>query len=224
MKVKEILSIRKYKAGYEVREELIDDSEYGGEGFVKKTAYTPNGHYIGDPQWGYRLCKKHGIKPELAYPNNNVCCIGFCEAEQKWYGWSHRAIYGFGVGDSVKKGDCAYTPNDPEDLIQELREQYSGDYYDNVRFDVSMNKVTVTYDKAEIIVDNQRLPDGLAEAIKKKAKEAMPNAEIGVGYEAAMDMIHPDRCETYPLGRGEWAAKTLKDCRQMAIDFADGVD
>ena len=26
----------------------------------------------------------------------------------KWYGWSHRAVYGFGIGDKVKKGDCAY--------------------------------------------------------------------------------------------------------------------
>lgn len=26
----------------------------------------------------------------------------------KWYGWSHRAVYGFGIGDKVKKGDVAY--------------------------------------------------------------------------------------------------------------------
>lgn len=26
----------------------------------------------------------------------------------KWYGWSHRAIHGFDIGDDVKKGDCAY--------------------------------------------------------------------------------------------------------------------
>jgi len=26
----------------------------------------------------------------------------------KWYGWSHRAVYGFKVGDKIKKGDCAY--------------------------------------------------------------------------------------------------------------------
>ena len=30
-------------------------------------------------------------------------------ANGKWYGWSHRATYGFGIGDKVKKGDCAYT-------------------------------------------------------------------------------------------------------------------
>jgi hypothetical protein len=26
----------------------------------------------------------------------------------KWYGWSHRAVYGFGIGDKIKKGDIAY--------------------------------------------------------------------------------------------------------------------
>lgn len=31
--------------------------------------------------------------------------IGFAPADEKWYGWSHRAIWGFGVGDIVKKGD-----------------------------------------------------------------------------------------------------------------------
>ena len=36
--------------------------------------------------------------------------IGFSETEQKWYWWSHRAIYGFGVGSEVKKGDAGYDP------------------------------------------------------------------------------------------------------------------
>jgi hypothetical protein len=51
--------------------------------------------------------EKHGIKKQTM-PGHNVPSIGFSEKEQKWYGWSHRAIYGFGVGSKVKKGDCAY--------------------------------------------------------------------------------------------------------------------
>ena len=45
--------------------------------------------------------KKHGIKPFKS-------SIGFSEKEQKWYGWSPRAIYGFGIGSEVKEGDCGY--------------------------------------------------------------------------------------------------------------------
>lgn len=41
--------------------------------------------------------EKHGIKKG---PNG---CIGFSEKEQKWYGWSHRAIHGFGIGDKYKE-------------------------------------------------------------------------------------------------------------------------
>lgn len=38
--------------------------------------------------------KKHGIQEEEAG-------LGFSEKEQKWYGWSHRAIHGFGIGDEA---------------------------------------------------------------------------------------------------------------------------
>lgn len=40
--------------------------------------------------------KKHEIKKEEGFPS-----IGFSEKEQKWYGWSHRAIHGFGIGDEA---------------------------------------------------------------------------------------------------------------------------
>ncbi len=31
--------------------------------------------------------------------------IGFDPESKKWYGWSHRAVYGFGIGHVIKKGD-----------------------------------------------------------------------------------------------------------------------
>jgi hypothetical protein len=45
--------------------------------------------------------QKRGIKPELADTDHSVCSIGFCERDQKWYGWSHRGICGFGIGDML---------------------------------------------------------------------------------------------------------------------------
>lgn len=35
--------------------------------------------------------------------------IGFSPAQQKWYGWSHRAVAGFGVGSKVRRGDVIAT-------------------------------------------------------------------------------------------------------------------
>jgi len=101
-----VLSERKYKAGYIVREELIGNYADGSGDIKMKSAYTPNGDYIGDPKTAYFLVVKKGITPEKSKPQHNVCSIGFSAKENKWYGWSHRAIYGFGIGDVVKKGDC----------------------------------------------------------------------------------------------------------------------
>lgn len=45
---------------------------------------------------------EHGIKkPKNVYKTP----IGFSEKEQTWYGWSHRAIHGFKVGDKCKDRD-----------------------------------------------------------------------------------------------------------------------
>ena len=43
--------------------------------------------------------ERHGIEP-----CGEGMGVGFSEKEQKYYGWSHRAIYGFGIGHTVKEG------------------------------------------------------------------------------------------------------------------------
>lgn len=134
---------RRYKAGYEVWDEktvcpgltaeVIDGGDNPAEAaeladqittqagvaevFWMRNAYTPTGDYIGDPKIAYYLCKKRGIAPEKRWPGSNVCSIGFCEREQKWFGWSHRAIYGFGVGDVVKEGDCTAASGWTDDYL-----------------------------------------------------------------------------------------------------------
>ena len=138
-----VLSIRKYKAGYEVRDELCptnfeavpigemhqDAQEimdyinaHRGESVIVKAAYTPEGHYIGGPKTAHYLIVKRGIKPEKADPTHNVCSIGFCERDQKWYGWSHRAICGFGVGDVVKEGGRTASSGWIDEYLEEYPE------------------------------------------------------------------------------------------------------
>jgi hypothetical protein len=91
------------------------------------SAVNAAGHYIGDEDTAKFLCDQRGITPELAQPDNNVCSIGFCEAEQKWYGWSHRAIYGFGIGSKVEKGDCGYVPVGWDDFLDGAARFWQGD-------------------------------------------------------------------------------------------------
>jgi len=126
----EILSTRKYKVGYEIRtEKIFLDRHKEGDGLcpsIQKSAYTPTGDYIGNSRDAHHLIVKKGIKPELRTPTSNVCSIGFCEAEQKWYGWSHRAIYGYGVGDIVKEGSCPATSGWTDEYLAEHPEEDKG--------------------------------------------------------------------------------------------------
>ena len=104
----ELLSVRRYKAGYEVRTERVWMDGQEKDAVVMKNAYTPNGDYIGDSKFAHRLIVKLGIVPEKSSAEHCVCSIGFCEREAKWYGWSHRARYGYGIGYTVREGDlCA---------------------------------------------------------------------------------------------------------------------
>ncbi len=105
MKIKEIQRIINYKVGYQVRWELIDGTEFGSGDVLMKSAYNLDGTYIGDTKIAYRLCRDRGIMPEPR-SGSKVCSIGFSKSQDKWYGWSHRAIYGFSIGDIVKEGDC----------------------------------------------------------------------------------------------------------------------
>jgi len=104
-KVKEILVQRRYK-GYLYRKELVDDSEYGGDGKLQMVCcYSlDTGDWIGSPKLARFLCNKMGLtKIQKAKKTHCVASIGFNEKEQKWYGWSHRAIFGFGIGDKIFK-------------------------------------------------------------------------------------------------------------------------
>jgi len=123
MKVKKILKEIKYKAGYVVKHELIDGKEYGSKDVILKSAYNLNGNYIGNSEWGYRCCNLKGINPELKTKDSKVCSIGFCEKEQKWYGWSHRAIYGFKIGDIVKEGDSCNSSGLTEEYLKKHPEE-----------------------------------------------------------------------------------------------------
>ena len=89
-----------------------------GEVIEIEIAYTPEGHHIGDEETAKFLIAKHGIAPVIRI-GKKTCSIGFCEREQKWYGWSHRAIFGFGVGDSVKEGDCTNSSGWTEEYLAE---------------------------------------------------------------------------------------------------------
>lgn len=105
-----VSSVRKYKIGYEVRTEQHDGTVWNCPPFAMKSAYTSDGLYLGDPKSAHYLCKKRQITHfELRTPTSNVASIGFAESTNTWYGWSHRAIFGFTIGSTIESEDhCCY--------------------------------------------------------------------------------------------------------------------
>jgi len=120
--------------------------------------------------------------------------VGFSPKDKKWYGWSHRAIYGFKVGSTCKKGDCHYNGIDEQAAIEAAISFWSGENHINVsagEVEGGMVRISWEYDN-------------------KTPNEKIRGTISGVDH----------RLE---IGRGEWVAKTMEDAKQMAVDFNEGV-
>lgn len=82
--------------------------------------YTEQGEYVGSfDNMTMKLISEYGILPEKSADDHNVCSVGKSLKDGKWYGWSHRAIHGFQIGDKVKEGDCCATSGWTEDYLKE---------------------------------------------------------------------------------------------------------
>lgn len=107
--------------------------------------------YIGDPKMANKLWRKFGIeKFETADSSHKVASIGFSPRDQKWYGWSHRAIYGFTIGDIVKEGDCCTSSG----FVKEYAEQHP-----------EMDKSLPVGFKAETMADAKRMAIAFAASV-----------------------------------------------------------
>lgn len=91
------------KYGYYMKKEEL--SYPGQKPFTMDTCMTIEGnYYIGPENFAKMLTQKRELtKLQPSSKDSNVVSIGFNEKEQKWYGWSHRAMFGFGIGDKIFK-------------------------------------------------------------------------------------------------------------------------
>jgi hypothetical protein len=203
MKYKVELFRRKHEAGFIEVVGIVDGSEFGCDDYEASHCENDDGHYIGDLETAEFICGSRGIKPELAKASDAVCSIGFCEREQKWFGWSHRAMFGFGVGSEVKRGDCAYVPIDMEDARLEAIRFWSGDSHQNV--------------EAFLTDDEEGKPCFDVKWVNSDDPRVIPNEKCR-GKIGGVRQYPPEQ-----FGKGEWVAKNLVDAKQMAIDFAESV-
>lgn len=152
---------------------------------------------------------KRGITEQIqdGYGEPRTACIGYNPVEQKWYGWSHRAIYGFGVGSEVKAGSCAYLSNNKESFLER-----EFNFWSDPEYSIGDDKA---YFCDKYFVEEDRYVSGVE--ITYTYNDLVPNKSLrGTVYKRFCPF--PDK-----WGRGEWTALTLEDAKQMAIDFARGV-
>ena len=166
-----------------------------------KVGRNANGDYIGDEDFTRLLVGERGISPEMAKPGHGPCSIGFCEADGKWYGWSHRAWFGFGIGSTCKRGDCGYNAPNATAFGQSVQDFFCD---------------------REWMIDAKNMPsvdtDGRRGVLVTATyTDEVPNEKLR-GTEYTHFSAYP---ETF--GRGEWVAETIEDAKQMAADFAEGV-
>jgi len=204
MQETEIINETINKAGYIIRDEKwlshFEDKPKGHTMLMKGQAYNLNNERIGDYKWAHQLIVKRGIMPEKRDPSHCVCSIGFNEKEQKWYGWSHRAIYGFGIGSTCKKGDCHYQSANKKDFIEDCIRFWDEKDHINTFGVEGKNDDGVWGVQVEWTYSNK---------IKNKKLHGQ------------ISSIFTEYPNTW--GRGEWTAKTIEDAKQMAMDFAEGV-
>lgn len=88
------------KGNYVIRNEIWIMEGLGDKPIKMTACYSKKDNgYIGGLKEAKFLCDEMGIIPEISKPDHNVCSIGFSPKDNKWYGWSHRAIHGFKIGD-----------------------------------------------------------------------------------------------------------------------------
>jgi len=94
--------------GYEIRTEEVT-GECPGPPIVIDSAYATDGLYLGPPELAKFLTEKmHLTQFQRSRLEHTVASIAFSEKKQQWYGWSHRAIMGFGIGDALFEEDIPW--------------------------------------------------------------------------------------------------------------------
>lgn len=203
MKVVKILDTTLFRTCI-IKKELVEAPD--GTQLEMKSAYSlVDGSYIGNCDWA-QFFEENGIMPQ-AIPGNKVASIGFCQKEQKWHSWSHRARCSFGIGSKVKKGDCAYKPIDPQDMLDDMIKFWVDGENENVTATKILHQELDAKDPYHDLA-------GLGALLETECMRKKDGKILGSKH-----------WKPYPgqWGRGEWEAKTLDDAKQMAIDYARSV-
>jgi len=172
------------------------------EAFYMESAYSVvDGSYIGDKTMAKFLEKKEIIAQAID-ESHKVASIGFSEKTQEWFGWSHRAIYGFKEGMKIKKGSLAYMPKNEKDFMDEMIRFFTED----------IEVVIVTKTKLDV-----KDPNGDFQGTGIFFEYEYPNINN--------EIIRSTHFAPYPetFGKGEYTIENKEQAKETAINFANSV-
>jgi hypothetical protein len=148
-----------------------------------------------------------GISEQIQSSNGGkVACIGFNPTEKKWYGWSHRAIFGFTVGSECKIGDCGFNSSNEEEF-----KNWCASFWGDKEYSSGDDKIEKIMGE---VYEGEQV-EGIE--VSYTYNNTVPNEKLrGTKY---------TNFTPFPRewGKGEWKATNMEEAKQMAIEFADGV-
>jgi len=191
----------------------IEHRDYGGDEKTAVYVSKIDGSYIthvgmeNQLKMYYNLGIRHHIQGMPESNGEGTVCIGFNPEENKWYGWSHRAIYGFTIDSICKHGDCHFKPGNVKEFIKSCASFWGDSEYSCGDDNAIVTKGLDYDDKTEV--------EGVL--VSYTYNDKVPNEKL---RETKYEHFSP-MPKTW--GKGEWVAKTIEEAKQMAIDFAEGV-
>lgn len=211
----EILESR-IEGPFVIRLERVSVREGSPDPVTLEVAYVQYGRYFAYVGDMYKQLLERGITDQIQPARNDstVCTIGFNPTEQSWYGWSHRAMLPFKIGDTVKPGDVGYAPKDKADMETEALAFWEIDKQ-RPYVNGTINELHDTK-----LVSTEHDVVGIDDAIGMRITWEFTATNQDTGE--VLRSHQSNHFHFYPntWGRGEWTAQTLEDAREMAVAAA----
>lgn len=106
----------------DLRAKRIDDSDDLTSRVVMVAARSKqDGSYVGNLISTYKLLCR-GIDEFYSLKNGTCACTGFDSTNRIWYGWSHRAMMGFRIGQQLSWGTLNLIKDEDDEEYKKIEE------------------------------------------------------------------------------------------------------
>ncbi len=139
-----------------------------------------NGLYISDMRCiekgfyhPFEILVDNMVTEQIGTTYESVANYGFSPSQNKWFGWSHRAYYGFTIGSECTKGCVHYVPSTVKDYAEKMLDFWKDDGYDTYKIVGDTIEVSSSNnDKFCVLRDINNIVLGRGEWVAKTMEDA----------------------------------------------------